>query len=389
MKILHIIDQFQPQMGYQETHLARQQIRNGHEVMVLSSDKPLGTLNLESSDHLNKEIKEGSHVEEGINVLRLPVRFEVSTFNKPWIKYLEKHVLEFQPDAIHVHGIVSLSSIRIARLKKKLNQTKIIFDDHMTSDALRGPWVLYFYKIFKLFFKSMILKNVDEFVAVTPETKSFMNNIYGIPLDRIKIIELGCDTVLFNRNQSIRSKLREKNGIKDNEIVFCYVGKIVNEKRVDIFIEAALNLLESDKKIKVLCLGANDPICLRSIMEKVNSSKFSNNFIFLPAVPNVELYKFYSMSDVGVWPKQCSMTVLEAMSCEIPVIISNKTGAPERVYDGFNGFFYRDGDVDDLKNKMTLFLDNEILKKMGKNANTTVQERDWSIISKKFEDLYR
>ncbi len=53
----------------------------------------------------------------------------------------------------------------------------------------------------------------------------------------------------------------------------------------------------------------------------------------------MELYKFYSMSDVGVWPKQCSMTVLEAMSCEIPVIISNKTGAPERVYDGFNGFF--------------------------------------------------
>gem|GEM_PF-4107476 len=37
MKILHIIDHFVPQMGYQETHLARVQSNKGHEVRVLTS----------------------------------------------------------------------------------------------------------------------------------------------------------------------------------------------------------------------------------------------------------------------------------------------------------------------------------------------------------------
>jgi hypothetical protein len=39
MKIIHVIDYFQPQLGYQETFLAKEQAKQGHEVYVLTSDR--------------------------------------------------------------------------------------------------------------------------------------------------------------------------------------------------------------------------------------------------------------------------------------------------------------------------------------------------------------
>ena len=63
------------------------------------------------------------------------------------------------------------------------------------------------------------------------------------------------------------------------------------------------------------------------------------------------------MADVGVWPKQCSLTMLEAMACSLPIIISRTSGVSERVIDGKNGFLYTEGDIIDLKDKMEIFLD--------------------------------
>jgi glycosyltransferase involved in cell wall biosynthesis len=64
-------------------------------------------------------------------------------------------------------------------------------------------------------------------------------------------------------------------------------------------------------------------------------------------VPNSELVGYYSAADVGVWPLECSIGMQEAMSCGLPVIISDKIGAPERISNG-NGLAYREGDIEDL-----------------------------------------
>lgn len=39
MKIVHVIDYFQPRLGYQETFLAKEHPKLGHEVYVVTSDR--------------------------------------------------------------------------------------------------------------------------------------------------------------------------------------------------------------------------------------------------------------------------------------------------------------------------------------------------------------
>ena len=193
MKVVHIIDYFQPKIGYQETFLAREHAGAGHDVCVVTSDRynPAIYSGKEAKSILGSRlVGAGFFIEEGIKVWRLKVLFEMQY--KVWLLGLEKKIQELRPDLVIVHGIANLSAIRIARLKKKLNNLKLIYDDHMTFDnSLSRMRMLY--PLFKWLFSSLIQEAADSLVAILPETKTFMNKRYGIPLDRISIIPLGAE----------------------------------------------------------------------------------------------------------------------------------------------------------------------------------------------------
>lgn len=389
MRILHIINFFQPVLGYQETFLARTQSSNGHSVRVLTSDRYSNRLfrGGASRQLLGKRLKGiGLSIEEGVEVERLPVTFEV--LGSVWLRGLEKAITDFKPDAVHIHGLLSINTVRVLRLKKHLMNMRVILDDHMTYNATRGWWVKPFYVMFRILFMNLILRNADGLVAVTEETRDFMMNMYGIPFERIKIIPLGCDAAGLQRDERLRREIRNDYGIQEDEVVFCYVGKIIPEKGVDILVEASIALMNSGERIRVFCVGGRDAKYLERLNNRIGQSGQTQKFILLPAVPNKELYRIYSIADVGVWPKQCSITMLEAMACELPVIISDGSGATERVQGRGNGLIYHEGDIGDLEVKMKALMHSQARESMGRTARLVAESCDWKSISAEFERLY-
>jgi glycosyltransferase involved in cell wall biosynthesis len=384
LKILHIIDHFYPQLGYQETFLPKVETEQGYTVYVLTSNLYDKTLYEANKGILGqKKTKVGQSIERGIKTIRLSA-FHLPIVNKLYLLGLEEAIVKLRPDVIICHGIVFLTSIRVARLKRHLNEVKLIFDDHMTYNATRGGWTHIMYKIFKIIFTPMLMKNVDRFVAaVSPETKRFMEDIYGIPTSRIEVISLGVDRSIFRYNYDARMTIRRKYGIKDNDIIFLYVGKIIPEKGVNLLVNAALKLCKKYYNVKIMMIGGSFDSYIKKMMEKVKKSGFVDRFIFIDAIPNSQLYQFYSAGDVGVWPLQCSISMLEAMSCSLPIIISDKSGTPERVNEG-TGLLYHEGDVNDLRIKMEEMYDERLRKDMSRNAEKYMEMFDWNIISKQF-----
>ena len=51
MRIVHVIDYYQPKLGYQETFLAREQCKLGHEVRVVTMEGFFDTLKSELVHH--------------------------------------------------------------------------------------------------------------------------------------------------------------------------------------------------------------------------------------------------------------------------------------------------------------------------------------------------
>ena len=384
LRILHIIDHFYPVLGYQETFLAKAHSRT-NETLVITSDRYVQALFVANKSLLKQRvIGPGYYIERGIKVLRLPALLDIPPINQLWLVGLEQAVVNFKPDIVIVHGVVSITSVRIARLKSKLPNAKFVFDDHMTYNATRGGWTRVMYKIFRRIFTPILLKTVDLFVAaVSDETRRFMEEMYGIPDSRIVVIPLGVDRNIFYRDSESRAILRNKYKIRDNDIVFLYAGKIIPDKGVHLLVSAGIELCNKHPNVKIMFVGGAHRAYVEKLRERIRKSSLIDRFIFVGVVPNEELYQFYSAADVGVWPLQCSISMVEAMSCNLPIIISDRSGTVERVSEG-TGLLYQERDVNDLLVKMEKLLDENRRKIMAKNAERYVERLDWDIISKRF-----
>ncbi|MGE0878000.1 MAG: glycosyltransferase family 4 protein [Acidimicrobiia bacterium] len=72
-----------------------------------------------------------------------------------------------------------------------------------------------------------------------------------------------------------------------------------------------------------------------------------------------------------------SLSVLQAMACAIPVIVSEATGAAEYVTDGAEGFVVPTGDTDALAEAMQRFVDDpDLVTSMGAAARRRVEAVD-------------
>jgi glycosyltransferase involved in cell wall biosynthesis len=385
MRIIHVINNFNPVLGYQETFLAREQAKLGHEVCVITSD-----LHFRPDYQANKTLFQtklcpGFYVEEGINVWRLKTLFELP-YNA-WLSGLERKIQALKPDIVHVHMVCTLNAVRVAMLKGKKKNFKLVIDDHMSPDgSLSNLRMLY--PFFRYTFSKIIQKNADALVGVAPICKTYMHEIYGFPLEQILVIPLGADPNLFVFDPEARKQIRNEFSISEQEVVFIYAGKITPRKGPHILIKAATKLAQKHDNIRVILVGGmGSNTYVENVRWLISKGNMTDKVILHNAVPNKELYKYYSASDVAIWPRESSLSVFDANACGLPVIVSDTTEAPERVSNS-NGLMYHGNDPIDLAKKMEKLIDPELREKMGKNGRIITEGKyNWAIIAKQFIDI--
>ena len=378
------MDYFQPQLGYQETFLAKEHMKMGHEVFVVTSNRYDPLIYSSNKTLLERRIHEaGFFVEDGINVWRLKTLFELPY--EIWMRGLEKKLSELKPDIVIVHRIVKLESVRIAWLKKRRGNFKLIYDDHMSFDNSTSILRI-LYPLFRWTFSRLIQGSADALVAVNDAAKDFMVKRYGIPPELITVIPLGADDELFRFDEVARQQVRSQLNLNESDVVFIYTGKIVPQKRLPLLIEA-VTLLKSHDNLRVLLVGSGPTNHIEVIKQDIRNAKLDNNFIWHDAVPNRELYKFYSASDVAVWPREASISQREAMACSLPIIISEASMVTDLVnYE--NGLICKEDDPSDLARQMERLLDPELRRIMGQNSRRFVEEKlSWKVSAKRFIEL--
>jgi L-malate glycosyltransferase len=95
-----------------------------------------------------------------------------------------------------------------------------------------------------------------------------------------------------------------------------------------------------------------------------------------------DLPRWYHMSDIYISPSHVdgtSVTLLEALASGLPCLVSDIPGNKDWIEEGVNGWTFRDGDVDDLAEKiLSAIKDRKSFKKFGEAARKTAEEKaDW------------
>ncbi len=384
MRIVHVIDYFQPKLGYQETFLAGEHARLGHDVYVVTSDRynPIVYSGDAGRPVMGSRIVgNGFSIEEGIQIWRLKTLFEIPHII--WVRGLERKIQELKSDVVIMHGIANLFAIRIARLKSKTGSFKLIYDEHMLFSLSRGKMRI-LYPLFQRLFSNLIQQTADALVAILPETKAFMHEKYGIPLNRIAIIPLGADNELFRFDAVARQEVRRELALKEDDVVFIYTGKIIPQKKLRLLIKAAANLAANHNNIKVMLVGSGSESHIGELKHDIKTKNLEGIFIWHEAVPNNQLYRVYAAADAAVWPSGPSIGMREAMACDLPIIISEDSAVSELVAYN-NGFTFREEDVLQLTQQMTKLLDLKQRKEMGRNSRRFIEEKlNWKIIAEQF-----
>ena len=105
--------------------------------------------------------------------------------------------------------------------------------------------------------------------------------------------------------------------------------------------------------------------------------RYKEHFKYIGGIPHNELFRYYSQGSVFVLPsleEGLSLSMLEAMACGLPVIITEHTGGKDIITDGKEGFIIPIRDVNALKEKILYLYDNpKICKQMGDRAREKIE----------------
>ena len=207
----------------------------------------------------------------------------------------------------------------------------------------------------------------------------------------------GIDTDYFDRTDDVRNKakkIEEENKINGNDIVFCFIGRIVKDKGINELVEAFNEMSKSISNIKLILVGSfeND---LDPISEASNVIlKNNKNIIQVGFQEDVRPYLF--ASDIFVFPSYREgfpNVVMQAGAMGLPNIVTNINGCDEIIEDGKNGLIIKPKNKTELRAAMLKLINNKTLrKKLAANSRKMIVERYeqkyiWNEILKEYQNL--
>lgn len=144
-----------------------------------------------------------------------------------------------------------------------------------------------------------------------------------------------------------RIGIREDLGIKENDFVILYVGRLSTEKAPLICLDAYRRLDNKNKKLFVVGDGP-----MRKEFEEYIRNFNIKNVKLTGFQSRKNLPDFYTVADVLVLPsfrETWGIVINEAMCFGLPIITSDKIGAAvDLVREDYNGFIFPSGDAEKL-----------------------------------------
>ncbi len=249
-----------------------------------------------------------------------------------------KIIIDFKPDI--VHSWASVATLQIIILRGFLN-FKLI-DGSIRDSIPPGINAKLIRLIINLFADRIISNSKAGLINyMVPERKSiFIHN--GFDLNRVRILEP-----------------IEITKTKYNLHSFKLIGMVARidfEKDYPTFIKAALTVLLKRNDVKFIIVGdGDDKGKIKSLIAPENNDSFK----FTGRQSNVEsIINCFDVAVLATFKEGISNSIIEYMALEKPVIATNGGGTSELIEDGETGYLVKEGDENQLAEKMQFLLDH-------------------------------
>ena len=232
-------------------------------------------------------------------------------------------------------------------------------------------------------------KNCDQIIAPTDKVKEALTN-YGVD-DKIKVVPTGIKLNKFkqsNYNEEEVMQLKQKLGLAKDDPVVLYIGRLAEEKSIDVIIKQFPEVLQEIPDAKFLIVGDGPS---REKLEKLSKKLgIAEAIVFAGEQPWSEIGRFYQLGDVFVSASTTEtqgLTFVEAMAAEVPVVAKYDKNLEDMIQDGVNGRIFKENNQ--LPALLVETITNEIkTKQLVKQAYQDAQKLSAEQFGKKIETIY-
>ena len=331
-----------------------------------------------------------------VGALFVPIRNSIITLPYPhsWVKELFTMVRKASCDLIHVCDYEYLTSMCPILIKKSYDIPAIIVNDSLLGIggySLGSPILDLLSRVYTRSLGKTILEGYDRVVLLYSNLAEQAREL-GISSHKIATIPNGIDT---NEIDHLRKSVdfantRRKYGIKEDERVILFIGRLVSVKRIHILISVIKKLVERGYKVRALIVGDGP---LRSRLESM-ASPLRNKITFTGSLFGEEKYGCYAAADLFMLPSQSEglpTVLLESSAMGLPAVATNVNGIPDIIIHNETGFLVDKSNLESFEKYAETLIENEDLaKKMGRKAREHMKATfSWGIIAKKYEKTYQ
>jgi glycosyltransferase involved in cell wall biosynthesis len=304
--------------------------------------------------------------------------WEVFFVNRPGSYQIVEELLKKRKvDVVHFHS--PLFTFLHGLLTKK--EFPLIMTSHYLLNVKLSNSASFIYNSFIKRMTLYIARHVDKIICVNEDYIPIFEK-WGVDPKKLVFIPNGVD---INKFSPGISKIKDK--FKDRKIII-YFGRLHYQKNVDLLIKSFKYVKEKIKNVNLIIIGSGTDF---DKLKKMSSN--DEDIIMTGFLQDEDLIDYLRAADVVVFPSRgenASFTIMEAMSCELPVISSDVGNANKILGDG-RGILIEKYNEEGIAEKCIQVLNDEkMAKKMGKDARKFVEENhSWDKISKKTEELYK
>lgn len=382
MRILIANDQHWPMKSGVATAartLAQGMAARGHTVMVVA---PSQTGRGYSETDENYEITR-------IRSFGLPFRknLRVSvTYDREMRRILD----EFQPDIVHVHTQLTVG-LGMLRAAVSRNIPVVATNHVMPENMIKNIKVLspisrpVSYIISE--YGALLYRGASHIVMPTESALKLFNTTRieapasaisnGINLDRFK-------------PGKPSPEMYEKFGIPRNVPIITWIGRLDDEKHINMLIQSLELLRWSGKDFHAVIVGAGN--AEDDLHELVETLRLEENVTFTGLVSDEDLVKLHRVGDIFAVPSpaelQC-LAMLESMASGKPVVAVDAGALGELCVTGKTGYLLPVDDIEAMAKALVTLLDNPKRRAtFGKRSLVMAKKHDVKVVMPEFEALY-
>jgi len=360
-KIAMISDWYFPKVGgieYSMHTLAITLSRHGYEVSVITRSYP-GVPEYSKRD--------------GVSVIRVkgkPLPGQSRFLMPGAYKELFSLLKNGNYQIVNCHGLDSPIGMVALIVSRKLGIPVVVTNHSLVGDT---PYSSLLYLAGKL-----LLKNADAVIAVSSAVEKDSKLMTKKPIYRIfngvdsedRII-----TVPFPVNT-------------EGKLIIATVARMTKKKGVQNIVDLAPSLLEKHENLLFVMIGDGP---LREKLENtVEEAGLSGNFYFTGEVSREKVLGYLEQADIFALPSSneaFGISILEAMSKEVPVVAMNNSGVSDIVRNGVNGY------LADSLTEFSYYLEDLIEKpalrtSFAREALRGLSNYDWNRICKQTSKVY-